>query len=55
MFACIVETGEAAPRTVVSGLVEHVPIEQMQVGLNPWDTYCVAGLFSSVTSMIIIV
>ena len=27
----VVETGEAAPRTVVSGLVEHVPIEQMQV------------------------
>jgi tRNA-binding EMAP/Myf-like protein len=28
----LVDVGEEKPRTVVSGLVKHIPIEKMQVG-----------------------
>jgi tRNA-binding EMAP/Myf-like protein len=28
---CTVETGEATRRTVISGLVEYIPMDQMQV------------------------
>ncbi len=31
-LTCSVDIGEATPRTVCSGLVEHIPIEKMEVG-----------------------
>jgi tRNA-binding EMAP/Myf-like protein len=30
IFKCIILVGESSPRTVVSGLVNYVPIEEMQ-------------------------
>lgn len=30
-----IDVGESAPRTVVSGLVKHIPIEELQVGFLP--------------------
>jgi tRNA-binding EMAP/Myf-like protein len=30
MFKCFIIAGESSPRTIVSGLVNYVPIEEMQ-------------------------
>jgi tRNA-binding EMAP/Myf-like protein len=30
IFKCMIFVGESAPRTIVSGLVNYVPIEEMQ-------------------------
>ena len=32
-----IDVGEEAPRTVVSGLVKYIPLEEMQVGLSRHD------------------
>ena len=35
-----VDVGEETPRTIISGLVKYVPIEEMQVHTWPEDHQC---------------
>lgn len=40
-----IDVGEAQPRTVVSGLVKHIPLEEMQVLTFPYSYFRVFDLY----------
>lgn len=43
-----VDVGEAAPRTVVSGLVKHIPLEQVEFRSRPLHSVPIHFLFTTV-------